>query len=60
MIQKESTVKSGQTQYDTVEFCALHKIRPEITKFPPTGIDLAWEEVVARKARYRFVIDMKA
>jgi uncharacterized zinc-type alcohol dehydrogenase-like protein len=38
----------------------LHGIRPEITKVPMAGIDDAWTKVVDRKARYRFVIDMKA
>jgi alcohol dehydrogenase (NADP+) len=45
---------------DMVNFCALHKIKPEITKISMNGIDEAWSKVVAKKARYRFVIDMKA
>jgi uncharacterized zinc-type alcohol dehydrogenase-like protein len=45
---------------DMVNFCALHKIKPEITKISMNGIDDAWSKVVAKKARYRFVIDMKA
>ena len=43
-----------------VDFCALNKIKPEITKIPMNGIDQAWEQVVAKKARCRFVIDMNA
>lgn len=45
---------------EMIDFCALHKIKPEVTKIPMTGIDEAWEQVVAKKARYRFVIDMNA
>jgi alcohol dehydrogenase (NADP+) len=45
---------------DMLEFCAMHKIRPEITKIPMQGIDVAWEKVFAKQARYRYVIDMNA
>lgn len=43
---------------ELVSFCALHGIRPEITRIPMAGIDDAWTKVVDKKARYRFVIDM--
>jgi uncharacterized zinc-type alcohol dehydrogenase-like protein len=43
---------------ELVGFCALHGIRPEITKIPMSGIDDAWTKVVDKEARYRFVIDM--
>jgi uncharacterized zinc-type alcohol dehydrogenase-like protein len=43
---------------ELVSFCALHGIRPEITKIPMSGIDGAWTKVVDKEARYRFVIDM--
>jgi uncharacterized zinc-type alcohol dehydrogenase-like protein len=45
---------------EMVDFCALNKIKLEITKIPMNGIDQAWEQAVAKKARYRFVIDMNA
>lgn len=45
---------------ELIDFCAKHGIRPEITKIPINKIDDAWEKVVAKKARYRFVIDMKS
>jgi len=45
---------------EAVDFCAVHGIRPEVTKVPMTGIDEAWNKVVAKEARYRFVIDMSA
>jgi alcohol dehydrogenase (NADP+) len=43
---------------DMVDFCALNKIKPEITRISMNGIDDAWKKVVDKQARYRFVIDM--
>jgi uncharacterized zinc-type alcohol dehydrogenase-like protein len=43
---------------ELVHFCALHDIRPAITKIPMAKIDDAWTKVVDKQARYRFVIDM--
>ncbi len=43
---------------EAVAFCALHGIRPEVTKIPMEKIDDAWTKVVDKAARYRFVIDM--
>lgn len=45
---------------EMIDFCALHKIKPEIIKIPMSGIDDAWAKVVAKQARYRFVMDMGA
>jgi uncharacterized zinc-type alcohol dehydrogenase-like protein len=45
---------------DMIDFCALNKIKPEITKIPMNGIDDAWTKVFEKKARYRYVMDMKA
>lgn len=45
---------------DMINFCALNNIRPEIEKIPMKGIDDAWNKVVAKKARYRFVVDVRA
>jgi uncharacterized zinc-type alcohol dehydrogenase-like protein len=45
---------------DLVDFCALRKIQPEITKIAMNGIDDAWKRVVEKQARYRYVIDMGA
>lgn len=47
-----------QETQDMVDFCALNKIKPEITRIPMNGIDDAWRKVVGKQARYRFVIDM--
>ena len=45
---------------DFIDFCALNKVRPEITKIPMNGIDDAWTKVFEKKARYRYVMEMKA
>jgi uncharacterized zinc-type alcohol dehydrogenase-like protein len=49
-----------QETQDMVDFCARNKIRPEITKIRMQGIDESWKKVVAKQARYRFVVDMRA
>ena len=43
---------------EMIDFCALHKIKPVITRIPMSGIDEAWSKIVAKKARYRYVVDM--
>ena len=43
---------------DMVDFCGLNNIRPEITKISMKGIDEAWSNVVNKKVRYRYVIDV--
>jgi alcohol dehydrogenase (NADP+) len=45
---------------DMVDFCAVNGINPEIQKIPMTGIDEAWSKVIEKKARYRFVIDIRS
>src|SRR2546428_3957192 len=43
---------------DMLEFCAAQNIKPQITKISMGGINDAWSKVVAKQARYRFVMDM--
>ena len=43
---------------DMLEFCAAQKIKPQITKIPMGGVNDAWSKLVAKQARYRFVMDM--
>jgi uncharacterized zinc-type alcohol dehydrogenase-like protein len=43
---------------DMMDFCALQNIKPQITKIPMNGINDAWSKVIAKQARYRFVMDM--
>lgn len=42
---------------EMLDFCALQNIKPQITKIPMDGINDAWSKVIAKQARYRFVID---
>lgn len=44
---------------DMVNFCALNNIKPEITIISPKEIDDAWKEVIEKKVRYRFVMDLR-
>jgi uncharacterized zinc-type alcohol dehydrogenase-like protein len=53
-----SAIGGVRETQELVGFCALHGIRPEITKIPREKIDDAWTKVVDKQARYRFVIDM--
>jgi alcohol dehydrogenase (NADP+) len=43
---------------ELVDFCARQRIAPEISLVPTSAIDDAWAKVVAKEARYRFVIDL--
>ena len=42
---------------DVVNYCAEHGVVPQIEIIPATGINQAWEDVVNKNARYRYVID---
>ena len=43
---------------EMLDFCATQNIKPQITKIPMGGINEAWSRVIAKQARYRFVMDM--
>lgn len=45
---------------DMIDFCAANGVRPELQKIPMTAIDEAWSKVIEKKARYRFVIDIRS
>ena len=42
---------------EMVNFCAEHGIRPQIQIISADQINQAWEDVVNKKARYRYVIN---
>ncbi|KTG17191.1 Zn-dependent alcohol dehydrogenase [Guyparkeria sp. XI15] len=42
---------------EVVNYCADHKIHPQIQMISADQINEAWENVVNKKARYRYVID---
>lgn len=44
---------------EVVDYCADHKIHPQIQIISAAQINEAWENVVNKKARYRYVIDPK-
>lgn len=44
---------------EMLDFCAEHKIAPEIEIISANQIDEAWERVLASDVRYRFVIDSR-
>lgn len=43
---------------EMLDFCAEHRIAPEIEVISAKQIDEAWERVLASDVRYRFVIDI--
>ena len=42
---------------EVMDYCAKHKIYPQIQVIKATEINDAWEKVVNKEARYRYVID---
>ncbi|HCT5903108.1 NAD(P)-dependent alcohol dehydrogenase [Klebsiella pneumoniae] len=48
-----------QTQ-EVLDFCAENGIAPEVQIIPIQQTAKAWREVIDKKARYRYVIDMKS
>src|SRR5207245_200851 len=42
---------------EMLDFCAIQNIKPQITKIAMDGINDAWSKVMAKQARYRFVMD---
>jgi uncharacterized zinc-type alcohol dehydrogenase-like protein len=55
-----SSIGGIRETQELVDFCVLHKIRPEISIISMNEISDAWDKVVEKKARYRYVINMKA
>ncbi len=57
-IAGSNTGSIRETQ-DMLAFCAVNHIKPEIEKIQMADLDGAWSKVVDKKARYRFVIELK-
>ena len=53
-----SMIGSIRETQEVIDFCDQHGIAPEFEKVPLTKINEAWRDVVAKKARYRYVVDM--
>ena len=45
---------------EVLNFCAEHKIAAQIQTIKPDQIEQYWNDVIEKKARYRYVIDMAA
>ncbi|MDF2192160.1 hypothetical protein [Paraflavitalea sp. CAU 1676] len=44
---------------EVIDYCAKNKVVPQIQVIKAEAVNEAWENVVNRKARYRYVIDAK-
>lgn len=55
-----SMIGSIRETQEVVDFCDAHGIAPDFTKVPLSKVNQAWSDVIAKKARYRYVIDMTA
>jgi len=42
---------------EVVNYCADHKVHPQIQIIKAEQVNEAWENVVNKEARYRYVID---
>lgn len=42
---------------EVMDYCAAHKIYPQIQIIKAAEINDAWEKVINKEARYRYVID---
>ena len=42
---------------EVMDYCAANKIYPQIQIIKPEEINSAWDKVVNKEARYRYVID---
>lgn len=54
-----SLIGSIKETQDIIDFCAAKCIQPQITLVLPNEISDRWQDVIAKKARYRYVIDMQ-
>lgn len=55
-----SMIGSIRETQDTIDFCHLHNIKPDYQLIKPADINQVWNNVVAKKARYRYVMDIKS
>ena len=55
-----SMIGSIRETQEVIDFCHLHGIKPEYRLIKPAEINQAWGDVVAKRARYRYVMDIKS
>jgi uncharacterized zinc-type alcohol dehydrogenase-like protein len=48
----------AETQ-QVIDYCAANKIAPEVEVIPVSRVNEAWDRVVGKQVRYRYVIDMR-
>lgn len=53
-----SVIGSIKETQEMLDFCAKHKITPEIELIAPEEVNMAYERILKSDVRYRFVIDM--
>lgn len=53
-----SLIGSIRETQDIIDFCAENNINPQVELISPYGISESWLNVVNKKSRYRYVIDM--
>ncbi|MDA0629647.1 NAD(P)-dependent alcohol dehydrogenase, partial [Acinetobacter baumannii] len=54
-----SMIGSIKETQEMLDFCAKHRVSPEIELTTPDRVNEAYERVLKSDVRYRFVIDMK-
>jgi D-arabinose 1-dehydrogenase-like Zn-dependent alcohol dehydrogenase len=52
-----SLIGDMQETQDVVNYCAEHNVLPQIEVIKAEDVNKAWQNVVEKKARYRYVID---
>lgn len=55
-----SVIGGMKETQEVVDFCASHDIAPDVEVIKPSEIERAYQSVVNKEVRYRFVIDMQA
>ncbi|MCA1179590.1 MULTISPECIES: NAD(P)-dependent alcohol dehydrogenase [unclassified Pantoea] len=54
-----STIGGIRETQEVIDYCNLHGIKPDYRLIKPSDINQTWSDVVAKKARYRYVMDLK-
>jgi uncharacterized zinc-type alcohol dehydrogenase-like protein len=53
-----SAIESIKETQEMLDFCAKHRIKPQVEVIAPKQVNEAYERVLKSDVRYRFVIDM--
>lgn len=55
-----SMIGSIRETQEIIDFCNLHDIKPDYQLIKPSEINQVWQSVIDKKARYRYVMDIKS